>query len=201
MSMTMRKILLASIAALSVLSASAAHADTKCAMANPPVDKEGTDDRPLYYREPGAPGLLHLRLRPNAKSEWRARVQYGDVLYIDTTPNIDLFKDWKYVFGIFPKRGPEYTGWVRTKYIKWLYDCPEEEEPQPTPSSLPPPVIKDAREDWCKWNDPTYAAMHGGAVGSGGHLSISDANAPEITKFHASVVTTTESEVTEITET
>jgi hypothetical protein len=32
-------------------------------------------------------------------------------------------------------------------------------------------------------------------------LSISDANAPEITKFHASVVTTTESEVTEITET
>ena len=84
----MRKALVAA-SVLSLLAGTALADD--CAMAIPPVDKQGVYDfgpgtkipvdqckkygHPLYYREKGAPGLLHLRLMPTKKSEWVGKVE------------------------------------------------------------------------------------------------------------------------------
>jgi hypothetical protein len=112
-----KKLLLAGVAVLSVLSASAAHASFKqtCAVVSPPIDTDGS------------PGRLNVRQKPNTKSQIYTTVTAGDVLLIDTDPTGDLFEDWISMYGTMSMDGEEHRGprgWVSKKYII-LTECPE----------------------------------------------------------------------------
>jgi hypothetical protein len=106
--MKTRAFLLAGVAALSVLSASAAHAIT-CATI------ETSGDGPQ----------LNVRLEPDQKSKSLEKVQSRDRLLLideDSTSN----EDWAPIGGVLDEEGffvSRVEGWVSKKYIR-ITPCP-----------------------------------------------------------------------------
>jgi hypothetical protein len=117
-------LILAGIATLSVLLASAAHA-TICAMvATEPYGEEASSS-------------LNLRLKPSIRSKILEKIEGGSILVLDEHFTLD-FKGWVYVSGSVTEEGYERSnprGWVSKKYVQST-ECPEYTVEGPT--SAPP---------------------------------------------------------------
>jgi hypothetical protein len=156
-----KKILLAGVAALSVLSASAAHAtQIWCAVVMKPSPEVVRD------KEYNPDGWLALREKPNRRSPMVITLSEGDYLTIGSEQcwkgvcDTDE-REWVHVAGVSridDKGGSITFGWVRRKYVQ-EFTCPEDQEaqaPKPEPErepalgylrpedlpSLPPPEIQ-----------------------------------------------------------
>jgi len=146
----MKKTLLSGIAVLFLATGTADAYE--CAFASPPVDKDGACElggpkvpvehckeygHPLYYREKGAPGLLHLRKEPNKKSEWITKLDAGTLLWLGSAER----EGWRYVWAIGERQlfGSSNEGWVSTKFITKI-DCPEKQEAKDDNSAPEAPV-------------------------------------------------------------
>jgi hypothetical protein len=140
-----RTLLLAGVAALSVLAATSAASATQmwCAVVlKPPArivkDKDYNPDQWLTLREtPSSKGYKIVLLREGDYLTVGSEKCWEDVC--DTTPT----REWRHVVGIprFDGKDPQRItfGWVRRKYIQEFL-CPENQAEEAW--ELPPPEIK-----------------------------------------------------------
>ena len=112
--------LIAGCVALSVLSASAAHAISTFTCAEV-VTHDVLSDGHAPILAP-----IYLRVKPGGKI--RGKIYGGSILYLTEDRSLQLFKDWKLVEGMEGDEAGDTYGWVATKYLKPV-KCPP---PQPS---------------------------------------------------------------------
>jgi hypothetical protein len=152
----MKKLFLTGIAAL-LMATSAAHA---------------VDDDTCYVVRKTPDGFLAVRKKPTTGSKIIATLR--PKFPLTSRPSLQFLEDnefhlyknwtkWTHVKGWFDNESADPgTGWVYSKYIKKV-PCDDIQEEitgdlMDYKASLPPPVIEDIRQDWCKRNDPAYTA-------------------------------------------